>query len=179
MDTDFREGLTFTVAPGSYPSGAYAILHVHAEGSVAATPGTFARLLVSYKMVEEVFIQLDAPAAPLDTDFTLTVELVAPGTNLSNPVVRVRRVFGRARSRSITSEIVSESATSSVSSEVICMEVTPGVTWVSESGLFPDDPCPAQIPTGSPWALVVLLTVIVGTGFWIASGTRLGRREAT
>jgi len=66
------------------------------------------------------------------------------------------------------------SASSDISGRVICIDVPPGVTWVSDSGAFGAPRCADAVPGVTGRAVAALAVVLVGSAIWLAG---LRRRE--
>jgi hypothetical protein len=173
--TSFRDDLRFSIPAGSYPSGLYAVAHVHVSGSVGASVGAAARYLYGFQFgVDFVNVNTTAPAANLSTVIELTHELLAPGTTLNEPVTRLVPYNGTVESQSSAPGEVLQSASSDISGRVLCIDVPLGVTWVSDSGVFGATHCADAVPSLTGWAIAALVIVLGGSAIWFAG---LSRRE--
>jgi len=128
-----------------------------------------------FQFGESLNVSTFAPAPNLSEDVELTSELVVPGTTLNNPTIRLARLIGFVESSSSAQAEVAQSASSDISGRVICIDVPPGITWVSDSGAFGAPRCTdAVLPSLTGWAIAALVIVLVGSAVWFVG---LSRRE--
>jgi len=179
LETSFREDLTFTLPPGTYPSGLYATSYIYVEASVSASGDAVAQNEYLFGFGEVEHVTMNTPAPPVSTILELTVELASPGLVLNSPVQRTRRLDASARSAASAQGPDPGSATASISGRVLCVEAPAGVTWVSDSGVFPTACLPVATPTLSRWPLVLLITLLVGSAVWLARKGSSGRFRNT
>jgi hypothetical protein len=69
-------------------------------------------------------------------------------------------------------EEVAQSSSSDLAIQVTCISVPPGVTWVSDSGVFGAPTCSASIPGLESWGVASLVLALAGTALWITSSRR-------
>lgn len=156
------------------PAGDYVVARMHVEGSVAASVGATAQHIYNFSFGgDSVLATTNAPAASVSTDIDLTQELVAPGQTLNNPSTQLVRTIATVESRASAPGKVTQTAASSISVAVTCLEVPDGVTWTADSGVF-GAPLYSSLPVPSLeiWALAALALLLGGAAMWFVASRR-------
>jgi hypothetical protein len=166
--TNFHDELRFTIPAGSYPSGVHAIARMHVEGSVASSGGAGALHSYGLSFGESVSVDTIWPAPPVSVDIDLTAELLAPGTTLSTPTMVTTEFFASIQVVTTAPGEVDQSSSSDIGVQVACIRVPPGVTWLSDSGMFGVSTCSAGVPGLADRAVATLALALAGTALWIA-----------
>jgi len=159
---DFEDHLVFTVPAGFYADGVQVSLLGRAQGTIFSEVGASARARCYVQLggstyhveLQEVGIE-ESGTIVVDEDFTVTLELVSPGSTL-NQAEEFRKVVRAAIRRAWTSSNAYNPGGGSVIGDaevdfedglrILAVQVPPGVGWTSESGFFPGLPSP--VPGG-------------------------------
>lgn len=196
-----KETLVLTVPPGSYPVGLDIQLPVAVDGLLSASGDTSAQADGGY------FVELagagtfdnrntgglraqgsgpnDPPSVLIDDAFVLEVDLVPPGTTLSEPLDVTFTVTANLGStnqvfvqgRSFLEQGIAETDLEN-SLRFGCLIVPEGVTVASASGVFLEEPCSAAVP-GLGWpALALLIALLVAVARRGAAAPRFPPRPA-
>ncbi len=160
----FRDKLIFTVPAGYYPDGVQVSIGGRATGTVVSDVGAGSRVSCRVSLYSQVFdtgLQevgiTEAGTIQIDEPFLLTVQMVLPGTTLAS-----QREYSYTLYASINSGITWSVAYLTDDGyvtgagdfdftdglKITHLQVTPGVTWTSESGAFPG--LPTGISDGTP-----------------------------
>jgi len=159
-DISFLDLLTYTVPAGYYPDGVQVSIGGSANGIIASDVGAGSRVQCYVSLYTETFdtgiLEVgvdDEGMIQVNEDFMLTVELVPPGSTLVNPQdfnreLRVGIYNGRTWSVQYNtgSGYVTGDGYFDFSDglEITQSHIPPGVTWTSESGVFPNFPSSVQ-----------------------------------
>ena len=152
----FRDKLTYTVAAGYYPDGVQVSIGGRANGIIESDVGAGARASCRVSLYTEVFdtglLEVgtdEAGTIHVDEDFMLTVQLVLPETTLGSPRnydMSLAVSIGGGQTWSVAYNTGSGYVTGDGSFDftdglkITQFKVPPGVTWTSESGVFPNLP---------------------------------------
>jgi len=158
----FNEALYFTVPAGYYPEDVSVAATVFAEGSISRQGQAWP----SYSF--EAWFGSESTAVSANTDgdhsfeFTLTLLLVAAGTNWSNPGEILVPVTVKLSGTGMTgyggaNELEVDFYNSA---GFLSLQTPPGVTWRSDSGVFLSQPIPPPVP--EPATILLIGSGLIG-----------------
>jgi len=164
----FRDQLTFTVPAGYYPDGVQVSLHGTVVGTISADVGAGAQAQCLFSLGADNFDTSllgvdvsDSGTIQVDESFTLTAELVSPGTTLVEATeydesVAIGFHNGHTWSTSYNpggGNVIGDGDLDFINGlRFTALDVPAGVSWTSESGMFP------YLPTAVPEDEVALPT---------------------
>ncbi|RKX31244.1 MAG: hypothetical protein DRP71_13730 [Verrucomicrobia bacterium] len=154
----FEDHLIFTVPAGFYPDGVLVSLLCQAEGTITSDLGAGAKaryyVLLGSSIHEVGVLEVgvdESDTIIVDEVFTVTKGLVAPGTTLNESrdySETVRAAIRRGWTWSTTynpggGNVIGDGEIDFQDGlRILAVQVPPGVSWTSESGIFPNLPSP-------------------------------------
>ncbi|MCP4570784.1 MAG: T9SS type A sorting domain-containing protein [bacterium] len=155
---EFEDHLLFTVPAGFYADGVQVSLLGRAQGAISSDVGATVQARCTVRLGSGVFaVELievgieESGTVVVDEAFTVTAELVAPGSTL-NESQEFSEIVRAGIYRAWTSSNAYNPGGGSVIGDaeidfedglrILAVQVPPGVVWTSESGLFPGLPSP-------------------------------------
>jgi hypothetical protein len=155
---EFQDRLIFTVPAGYYPAGVQVSLLGRVMGTISSDIGAGASarcyVLLGTGIFEISLLEVgvdESGTIGVDEVFTVTEELVAPGSTLNesreySETVRAAIRRGWAWSTSYSTGGGTVIGDGEIDFEdglrILAIQVPPGVSWTSESGVFPSLPSP-------------------------------------
>lgn len=171
--------LTFTLPAGEYPEDVFAVLQGDYDGYLGASGnyGTSVSQTLEVYLGFERFYEYLLDYGDQGNDgfyadtFTLSTRLLWGGQTLATPLVTTRQVSAFSRSFTSTPGYIDDSAETSDSNfasslRILSVDVPPGVTWTSDSGVFLSAPEPGQVSM-----------LLVGVGGLMGLGRMRSRRR--
>ena len=160
----FEDRLVFTVPAGFYADGVQVSLLGRAQGMITAEIGAIAKARCTVQLGSGIFaVDLlevgieESNTIVVDENFTVTKELVAPGTTL-NQAQEYSETVRAAIRRAWTSSndynpgggrVIGDAEVDFEDGlQILAVQVPPGVGWTSESGIFPHLPSPVADDLG-------------------------------
>ncbi len=160
VDISFLDVLTYTVPAGYYADGVQVSIGGRAIGTIGSDIGAGSMVQCNVSLHTETFdtgileVGIDEEGTiQVNEDFMLTVQIVSPGSTLNNPQefnLQFRVGIYNGHAWSVAHNTGSGYVTGdgyfdfSDGLKITQFKVTPGVTWTSESGVFPSLPSSVQ-----------------------------------